>query len=176
MPTRVVETEADQVAISDDSGNSILEHVAGVDDFEVAEVTYRAAVARWPAARITLRQGARVIEDSAACAWSEGRQGDAGSMAAQARVSRTALGRGAYIMFLCRIPVNWVKFGFCITQICYPICYPTRRDKAVRDGTSNELPALLSLKFGLISTRNDGLVWRAAFQQTASSRAGHWVR
>src|SRR5262249_58413651 len=29
---------------------------------------YRAAVAR-PAARITLRQGARVIEDSRACAW-----------------------------------------------------------------------------------------------------------
>jgi len=52
------------VDIWDDSGNSILEHVAGVDDFEVAEVTYRAAVARWPAARITLRQGARVIEDS----------------------------------------------------------------------------------------------------------------
>jgi hypothetical protein len=43
---------------------SIIEHVAGVDDFEVAEATYRAAVARWPAARITLRQGARVIEDS----------------------------------------------------------------------------------------------------------------
>jgi hypothetical protein len=36
---------------------------AGVDDFEVAEATYRAAVARWPRARITLRQGARVIED-----------------------------------------------------------------------------------------------------------------
>jgi len=29
-----------------------------------AEATYRAAVARWPGARITLRQGARVIEDS----------------------------------------------------------------------------------------------------------------
>jgi hypothetical protein len=29
---------------------------AGVDDFEVAEATYRAAVARWPAARITLRR------------------------------------------------------------------------------------------------------------------------
>jgi hypothetical protein len=28
-----------------------------VDDFEVAEATYRAAVARWAAARITLRQG-----------------------------------------------------------------------------------------------------------------------
>jgi hypothetical protein len=33
-------------------GGSIVEHVAGVDDFEVAEATYRAA-ARWPAARIT---------------------------------------------------------------------------------------------------------------------------
>jgi len=36
-------------------------HVAGIDDFEVAEAAYRAAVARWPAARITLRQGARVV-------------------------------------------------------------------------------------------------------------------
>jgi len=36
----------------DDVGGSIVEHVAGVDDFEVAEVTYRAAVARWPMARI----------------------------------------------------------------------------------------------------------------------------
>jgi hypothetical protein len=48
----------------DNTGNSVVEHVAGVDDFEVAEATYRAAVARWPRARITLRQGARVIEDS----------------------------------------------------------------------------------------------------------------
>ena len=53
MPTRVVETEADQVAISDDSGNSILEHVAGVDDFEVAEATYRR---RWRAGQ---RRGSR---------------------------------------------------------------------------------------------------------------------
>jgi len=50
-----------RVDIWDDTGDSIIEHVAGVDDFEVAE---RAAVARWPTARITLRQGARVIEDS----------------------------------------------------------------------------------------------------------------
>jgi hypothetical protein len=49
------------VAIWDDTGGSIVEHVAGVDDFEVAEATYRAAVARWPAARITLRHGARVV-------------------------------------------------------------------------------------------------------------------
>jgi hypothetical protein len=50
--------------IWDDTGDSIVEHVAGIDDFEVAEATYRAAVVRWPKARITLRQGARVIEDS----------------------------------------------------------------------------------------------------------------
>ena len=50
-----------RVHIWDDSGVSIIEHVAGVDDFEVAEATYRAAVARWPRARITLRQGIRVV-------------------------------------------------------------------------------------------------------------------
>jgi hypothetical protein len=42
-----------RVDIWDDTGDSIVEHVAGVDDFEVAEATYRAAVARWPAARIS---------------------------------------------------------------------------------------------------------------------------
>jgi hypothetical protein len=52
-----------RVDIWDDTGDSIVEHVAGVDDFEVAEATYRAAVARWPAARITLRQGIRVVHD-----------------------------------------------------------------------------------------------------------------
>jgi hypothetical protein len=40
-----------RVDIWNDTGDSIGEHVAGVDDFEVAEATYRAAVARWPAAR-----------------------------------------------------------------------------------------------------------------------------
>ena len=40
-----------RVDIWDDTGNSIVEHVAGIDDFEVAEATYRAAVVRWPAAR-----------------------------------------------------------------------------------------------------------------------------
>jgi hypothetical protein len=53
-----------RVDIWDKTGNSIVEHVAGVADFEVAETTYRAAVARWPAARITLRQGARVVHES----------------------------------------------------------------------------------------------------------------
>jgi hypothetical protein len=53
-----------RVDVWDATGDSILEHVAGVEDFEVAEATYRAAVARWPAARITLRQGARVLHDT----------------------------------------------------------------------------------------------------------------
>jgi hypothetical protein len=56
-----------RVDIWDDTGDSIVKHVAGVDDFEVAEATYRPAVARWPAARITLRQGARVVMKS----WTE---------------------------------------------------------------------------------------------------------
>jgi hypothetical protein len=53
-----------RVDIWDEAGNSIVERVAGVDDFEVAEATYRAAVARWPTAPITLRQGAQVVHES----------------------------------------------------------------------------------------------------------------
>ena len=53
-----------RVDIWDAIGNSIVEHVAGVDDVEVAGATYRAAVARWPKARITLRQGIRVVHDT----------------------------------------------------------------------------------------------------------------
>src|SRR5258707_12703257 len=45
-------------------GESIVEHVAGVEDYQVALATYRAACERWPGAPIILRQGARVIEDS----------------------------------------------------------------------------------------------------------------
>jgi hypothetical protein len=50
--------------MSDSTGDNLVEHVAGVDDFELDEATYRAAVARWPAARITLRQGIRVGHDT----------------------------------------------------------------------------------------------------------------
>jgi hypothetical protein len=53
-----------RVDVWDDTGNSIVEHVAGIDAFEVAVTTYRAAVARWPRARITLRQDARVVMKS----------------------------------------------------------------------------------------------------------------
>jgi hypothetical protein len=58
----------------DDAGNSIVEHVAGIDDFEVAVATYWAAVARWPRARITLRQGAQPLVAKSAS--SAARQGE----------------------------------------------------------------------------------------------------
>jgi hypothetical protein len=40
------------------------ETIAAVDDYELAEVMWRAAIARWPDAAIILRQGARVVRDS----------------------------------------------------------------------------------------------------------------
>ena len=39
-------------------GESIVEHIASVEDYQVALATYRAAVERWPGTPITLRQGA----------------------------------------------------------------------------------------------------------------------
>ena len=59
-------------------GESIVKHVAGVEDYQVALAAFRAACERWPNVPITLRQGARVIEDSRRLrlAWSDkGRQG-----------------------------------------------------------------------------------------------------
>ena len=53
-----------RVDVWDPRGDNIIDHVAGIDDFEVAKATYRAALARWPAARITLRQGIRVVHDT----------------------------------------------------------------------------------------------------------------
>ena len=45
-------------------GVSIVEYVAGIEDYQVALANYRAACQRWPGTPITLRQGARVTEDS----------------------------------------------------------------------------------------------------------------
>jgi len=59
-------------------GESIVEHVAGVEDCQVALAAFRAACERWPGTSITLRQGARGIEDSRRLrmAWSDkGRAG-----------------------------------------------------------------------------------------------------
>ena len=48
----------------DADGNSVIEHVADIDDLTVAKAIYEAACKRWLGANITLREGARVIEDS----------------------------------------------------------------------------------------------------------------
>ena len=45
-------------------GKNIVEHLAGLENHIVARAPYRAACERWPNARITLRQGARIVEDS----------------------------------------------------------------------------------------------------------------
>jgi hypothetical protein len=62
----------------DIGGDNIVEPLAGVEDYDLAMATYRAAIKRWPNTPITLRQGARVIEDSRhlRVAWADkGRQG-----------------------------------------------------------------------------------------------------
>ena len=55
-----------RVNIWDDTGDSIVEHVAGVDDFRGGrgDLPGSSSAARWPLARITLRQGARVVHES----------------------------------------------------------------------------------------------------------------
>ena len=46
------------------TGENLIERIAGVSDYQVAVETYKAAVRRWPGAKITLRNRARVIEQS----------------------------------------------------------------------------------------------------------------
>ena len=46
------------------SAGEITETIAAVDDYELAEVVWRAAIERWPDAAIILRQGARAVRDS----------------------------------------------------------------------------------------------------------------
>jgi hypothetical protein len=48
----------------DAAGENIVEHIGGLDDFEVATAAYRAALSRWPNSRVILRQGARTLHDS----------------------------------------------------------------------------------------------------------------
>jgi hypothetical protein len=47
-----------------DANGELLEHLAGAEDFVLAEATYDAAVERWPGMPIMLRQEARVVRDS----------------------------------------------------------------------------------------------------------------
>jgi hypothetical protein len=44
------------------TGENLIERIAGVSDYLVALNTYGAAVRRWPGAKITLRNRARVLE------------------------------------------------------------------------------------------------------------------
>ena len=46
------------------TGENLIERIAGVSDYLVALETYPAAVRRWPGAKITLRNRARVLERS----------------------------------------------------------------------------------------------------------------
>jgi hypothetical protein len=48
----------------DATGESLVEQIAAVGDYLVALETYRAAVKRWPRDKITLRNRARVLEQS----------------------------------------------------------------------------------------------------------------
>jgi hypothetical protein len=48
----------------DDNGENVLEHLAGIEDFDFAMATYLAACLRWLGAAITIRQCAQIIEDS----------------------------------------------------------------------------------------------------------------
>jgi hypothetical protein len=43
------------------TGETLIERIAGVSDYQVAVETYRAAVRRWPGAKITLRNRSRVF-------------------------------------------------------------------------------------------------------------------
>jgi hypothetical protein len=47
-----------------DDGENVLEHLAGIENFDLAMATYLAACLRWPGAAISIRQGAQIIEDS----------------------------------------------------------------------------------------------------------------
>ena len=55
---------AHRIDLWDLSGENIVEHLAEIEDFELAMATYRAACERWRGANITLRAGATVIEDA----------------------------------------------------------------------------------------------------------------
>jgi hypothetical protein len=48
----------------DATGENLIERIAGVSDYLIALEIYKAAVKRWPTAKITLRNRARIIERS----------------------------------------------------------------------------------------------------------------
>jgi hypothetical protein len=58
--TRGIESDEYPEAASSSVKNLVSGRIAGVEDYQVAPATYRAAYERWPGTPITLRQGAQV--------------------------------------------------------------------------------------------------------------------
>jgi hypothetical protein len=50
-----------RIDVWDDTGNNLVEHLAGLDDYAMAVAAYRIAVKNRPTDKITLRQGIRVV-------------------------------------------------------------------------------------------------------------------
>jgi hypothetical protein len=50
-----------RIDVWDDTGNNLVEHLAGLDDYAMAVAAYRIAVKNRPKDKITLRQGIRVV-------------------------------------------------------------------------------------------------------------------
>jgi hypothetical protein len=57
-----------RIDVWDATGDNLVEHLAGLDDYAMAVAAYWAAVENRPKDMITLRQGARVVLKN----WSEG--------------------------------------------------------------------------------------------------------
>ena len=53
-----------RIDLWDADGDSVVKHLADIDDLSVARITYEAACEQWPGEHIQLRQGIRIIEDS----------------------------------------------------------------------------------------------------------------
>jgi hypothetical protein len=64
MATPTRRAFAHRIDLWDSTGEKMVEHLAGVEDFELAMRTFRAACERWPGANITLQARAKVLEDS----------------------------------------------------------------------------------------------------------------
>ena len=47
-----------------DAAGEIQEHLAGVEDYVLAELVWLGAIKHWPRSTIILRQGARVVHDT----------------------------------------------------------------------------------------------------------------
>ena len=51
-----------RIDLWDDAGDNIVEQVASLEDFAVAQAAYDRACRRWPKTVITLRRGTQVVE------------------------------------------------------------------------------------------------------------------